>query len=672
MLIKIAIKPQILAPLMYNNYFSWPFSLVIKQQNYILQFETNLMYNCCLTCGASKTLPFLELILRQRTFDVLIIQAQAFSIKQKVLQLVLYNLHTKKEKVTKKVVEEKKEAEKQEDDEYVCEDEETSIRLKTPRGTRDYNPHEQGLRNEMMAIIKRNFDNSGGQYLETPVIELRDILMNKYGEDEKLIYELQLQDGAEELCLRYDLTVPLSRYVAMNRKKIKSPFKAARMGRVYRRDQPRMTKGRLREFWQCDYDIVRTAMPSHMRDLVFDDMEVIALICQTLMDLGVEDFVIKLNNRKILDVICGVKNEQVRAISSAIDKLDKREWNQVKEEMIEKGITAECAETIYAFVQIKGKPHEVLEQLKKNKDLQAYNKIPGIVSAAIEEFELLMELLQAYHGNIYLDKVCIDMSMVRGLDYYTGIILEAVFTDPRLAEDIGSISAGGRYDKLIQGFVPSQEFPCVGASIGFERIFSYLLEKHPGRSSTSTDILVCEVSGKNESVKDILYIERLKLLEELKLRNGFSCEIMNKFKPSFRDQINYAEDREIKWLVIIGEEELANNTVNLRRLTLVGDRVIIKSKDKKTNGQKGVIIAVEQPEDNDKAFFFYIKPDDPALQKISQSKDKPNGWKLTKKEIGQVIEQNKEETISELQITGLKRSELIAFLKARLPNSLTQ
>ena len=177
--------------------------------------------------------------------------------------------------------------------------------------------------------------------METPGFELRDGLMGKYGEDEKLIYDLAAQE-AEPLSLRYDLTVPLARYVATNRKNIKSPFKAARVGRVYRRDEPYMTKGRLREFWQCDFDIVRTAEPSNLLDLVLDDMEVVALTIQQLMDLlEGTSFVLLINNRKLLDAIldiCGVEGDKIRPIASAIDKLDKMQWECVKAEMIEKGI----------------------------------------------------------------------------------------------------------------------------------------------------------------------------------------------------------------------------------------------------------------------------------------------------------------------------------------------
>ncbi|ETO20651.1 hypothetical protein RFI_16569, partial [Reticulomyxa filosa] len=435
---------------------------------------------------------------------------------------------------------------------------------------------------------------------------------------------------------------------------------------------------RLREFWQCDFDIVRTVMPTNAKDLLWDDMEVLALISQTLMDLNVQRFIIKLNHRKLLDVIfdiCGVKREHVRSISSAIDKLDKRSWEEVRQEMIEKGVSLECANQLYSFVQIKGKA----------ENCSHYPDQPHAVAQILDELERVVKLLHAYHGDIYVDRLHLDLSMVRGLDYYTGLIFEACVesdananananADDNTSEAIGSIAAGGRYDKLIQDFVPSQQFPCIGASIGFERIFHYLLEERKKKNGGVTmfsnaplmQILVCEVSGKS-SVDDVLYLERLKLLEELKLHHGMHCETMNKFKPSFRDQISYAEDRNIKWLVILGEEELSQNIVNLRRLTLVGDRVLISSKNSEINGHTAVITVIEPTE---KAPFFYVTPDDPALLHKSKSPRSkhasPQAWKITKNEIAHVIEQNQEQTVSKLQTTGLPRGQLIDFLKHRL------
>ena len=306
------------------------------------------------------------------------------------------------------------------------EDEDTSMALKTAKGTRDYNAGEMAIREQMMGSIKNNFDKFGGQSMETPVFELRDILMDKYGEDEKLIYELEDQGGGESLCLRYDLTVPLARFTAMNRKNLKSPFKAARVGRVYRRDQPRMTKGRLREFWQCDFDIVRTGWDdekSNSLDLVLDDCEIIALVCQILTDLNFGGFKVLINNRKLLDAIleiCQVTKDLIRPISSAIDKLDKKEWNEVKQEMIEKGISGESAEKIYAFTKISGTPEKVLEQLRNNESLKGTN-VSKRSSDAIREFELLLQFLGEYNKE-FLNYVLIDMSMVCVFFYVCVII----------------------------------------------------------------------------------------------------------------------------------------------------------------------------------------------------------------------------------------------------------
>lgn len=447
-------------------------------------------------------------------------------------------------------------------------------KIKCPKGTRDYNRGDMIIRESMMRKIKNNFNKFGGQFMETPVFELRDVLMDKYGEDEKLIYDLAKQE-AEPLCLRYDLTVPLARYVAMNRRSLKSPFKAARVGRVYRRDQPYMSKGRLREFWQCDFDIVRTAEPKNKLDLVFDDMEIVALTIQQLIDVFKNTntaFILLINNRKLLDCvldICNVPTDKIRTISSAIDKLDKKEWAYVKEEMIGKGIDVECAEMIRRFTQINGTPDMVLKTLKNDEYILENQKVSDKSVEAIKELELLLKFLK-YYNEGYMKYIKIDMSMVRGLDYYTGIIIEAQFADKEIAEQYGSIAGGGRYDRLVERFVKTKEekYPCVGSSLGFERIFSYLKNTTCIDAGVSTDVLICELSQRNDGRELGLYCERLKLLNELRNISTLNVEIMNKIKPSFRDQINYCEQRKIKWMCIIGEDEIKNNTVNLRRLTL--------------------------------------------------------------------------------------------------------
>jgi len=510
------------------------------------------------------------------------------------------------------------------------------------------------IRERMMTSIKRNFNKFGGQLMESPVFELRSILMDKYGEDEQLIYDLAEQE-AEVLSMRYDLTVPLARFVAQNRKELRSPLKAARCGRVYRRDQPYMTKGRLREFWQCDFDIIRVADTAWMADaenradLVLDDMEIIALMIANLRDLlepvfakGQRPFIVRLNNRKLLDAIlavCSVPSDKVRAISSAIDKLDKKDWECVREEMVEKGIDAQSADKIRTFTAIRGPPGEVLEQLKTLPALQSEE-----AKSAIAEFESLLAFLDAYDSELmgYLE---IDMSMVRGLDYYTGIILEAQFADKTTASQFGSIAGGGRYDRLVSRFVTSssEQYPCVGASVGFERIFSFLKETQGIGVGVSSDVLICALGD------DVPTAERLKLLRLLRTETRLNAEIENRRAPKFRDQINYAEQREIRWMVIVGGDELKKGTVNLRRLTLKGDIIVTK------DGKRGEILGVVQ-KDGQKWPQFRVR--------ASDAKYKNKEWLLNKKQIKGVVQNGIE---LELQTKDLPRAELVAFFDKLYP-----
>lgn len=223
------------------------------------------------------------------------------------------------------------------------------FQLKVPKGTIDHKPAAALLRKKIFATLEGIFAKHGGELIDTPVFELRDILAGKYGEDSKLIYDLQDQGG--ELCsLRYDLTVPFARYVAMNGV---TSMKRYHIAKVYRRDQPVMSKGRMREFYQCDFDIAGTYDP------MVPDAEVLYILVEALNALEIGEFTIKLNHRKILDGIfelAGVPAEKTRMISSAVDKLDKLPWADVKKEMVvEKGLDPEIADRIGEYVGLKGK-----------------------------------------------------------------------------------------------------------------------------------------------------------------------------------------------------------------------------------------------------------------------------------------------------------------------------
>ena len=287
------------------------------------------------------------------------------------------------------------------------------------------------------------------------------MLVGKYGEDSKLIYDLADQ-GGELLSLRYDLTVPFARFLAMNSV---GNIKRFHIAKVYRRDQPQPARGRFREFYQCDFDVAGSFAP------MVADAEVITVAAEILSELPVGKFVIKLNHRKLLDAIfdlCGVPVEKFRPICSAVDKLDKMSWEEVKAEMVdEKGLAPEIADRIGTFVLHSGEPMLLWQQLTTEGKFSAHEQ----ASAAMADLKLLFDYLSAMGS---LPHVSFDLSLARGLDYYTGVIYEAVLIDGSVS--VGSIAAGGRYDNLVGMFSPVQT-PCVGVSIGVERVFAIMEKK---------------------------------------------------------------------------------------------------------------------------------------------------------------------------------------------------
>ncbi|XP_063460701.1 histidine--tRNA ligase, cytoplasmic isoform X1 [Pan paniscus] len=341
--------------------------------------------------------------------------------------------------------------------------------LKTPKGTRDYSPRQMAVREKVFDIIIRCFKRHGAEVIDTPVFELKETLMGKYGEDSKLIYDLKDQ-GGELLSLRYDLTVPFARYLAMNKL---TNIKRYHIAKVYRRDNPAMTRGRYREFYQCDFDIAGNFDP------MIPDAECLKIMCEILSSLQIGDFLVKVNDRRILDgmfAICGVSDSKFRTICSSVDKLDKVSWEEVKNEMVgEKGLAPEVADRIGDYVQQHGGVSLVEQLLQDPKLSQNKQALEGL-----GDLKLLFEYLTLFGID---DKISFDLSLARGLDYYTGVIYEAVLlqTPAQAGEEplgVGSVAAGGRYDGLVGMFDPKgRKVPCVGLSIGVERIFSIVEQR---------------------------------------------------------------------------------------------------------------------------------------------------------------------------------------------------
>ncbi|KAJ8981150.1 hypothetical protein NQ317_013815 [Molorchus minor] len=422
--------------------------------------------------------------------------------------------------------------------------------LKTAKGTRDFSPEQMALRLSVLDKIVSVFKKHGAETIDTPVFELKEVLTGKYGEDSKLIYDLKDQ-GGEILSLRYDLTVPFARYLAMN--KITN-IKRYHIAKVYRRDNPSISKGRYREFYQCDFDIAGAYDP------MIPDAECVKIVYEILTILNMPTFFIKINHRKLLDGMfeaCGVPKDSFRAICSAVDKLDKSPWEEVRKEMInEKGLTEECANKIGEYVQLNGKSDLVQKLLNDDKLSKNKSALEGL-----ESISLLLKYCEIYGT---LDKVLFDLSLARGLDYYTGVIYEAVLVGDELTGDdysVGSIAGGGRYDNLVGMFDPkNKEVPCVGVSIGVERLFAVmeakLVASNKKQRTTEVEVFVA-TAQKN------LLEERMKVCSEL-WDEGFKVEHSYKKNPKLLVQLQHCEEYGIPLAVILGESEIKNGVVKLR------------------------------------------------------------------------------------------------------------
>uniref|UniRef100_A0A8D0FZ78 histidine--tRNA ligase n=1 Tax=Sphenodon punctatus TaxID=8508 RepID=A0A8D0FZ78_SPHPU len=423
---------------------------------------------------------------------------------------------------------------------------------KTPKGTRDYSPKQMAVREKIFSLIISCFKRHGAEAIDTPVFELKENLMGQYEEEAKLIYDLK-DYGGELLSLRYDLTVPFTRYLAMNNI---TNMKRYHIAKVYRRDEAAMNKGRYREFYQCDFDI------AGQYDPMIPDSECLKIVHEILSTLQLGDFLIKISDWRILNGIlevCGVPDNKYRTICSTLDKLDKASWEDVKCEMVgEKGLAPEVADHIGKYVQLRG-GLGLVEQLLQDPKL-SQNKL---ATEGLEDIKLLFEYLTLFG---ITDQISFDLSLARGLDYYTGVIYEAVLLqqqndDQEELVGVGSVAGGGRYDGLVGTFNPKRrKVPCVGLSIGIERIF-YVIEQKAKASTekvrtTETQVFVA-------AAQKHFLAERLMLISEL-WDSGIKAEMMYKKNPSFLDQLHYCEQRGIPVVAIVGEQEMEDGIVKLR------------------------------------------------------------------------------------------------------------
>lgn len=481
--------------------------------------------------------------------------------------------------------------------------------LKVPKGTRDRNPFQMKVLENVFSTITKCFKGHDAVTIDTPVFELREVLTGKYGEDSKLIYDLQDQ-GGELLSLRYDLTVPFARYVAMN--KIKT-IKRYQIGKVYRRDQPAMTRGRYREFYQCDFDIAGDFGP------MIADSECLRIVYEILSELNLGEFVIKVNHRRLLDGLfraCNVPAEKFAATCSAVDKLDKAPWTEVERELLEdKGLSKSTVDAIGAYVLRSGGV-DLVDLLESDSCLMEQESAKVALSD--------MRLLLTYCNSLGLsDCVRFDLSLARGLDYYTGVIYEAVlkgFTyDPLAASSqaiaspltdqegdqkrnskkkskkkrsqcadqeaveqipdgqslaVGSVAGGGRYDGLVGMFDSAgTRVPCVGVSFGIERLLAISealtasnMKQSVSSRPTETEVMVAS-AHKGLITKRLEFCRRL---WDAKIKATFS----HKLNPKLLDQLQYCESTGIPLAIILGDSELERGVVKLRSVATREEREV--------------------------------------------------------------------------------------------------
>ncbi|HEU4792367.1 MAG TPA: histidine--tRNA ligase [Nitrolancea sp.] len=407
------------------------------------------------------------------------------------------------------------------------------------KGMRDFLPEQMLLREQIIGTLRAVFQRYGFEPIETPVVEYLETLTGKYGEDEKLIYQFK-DRGDRSVGLRYDLTVPLARYIANHRSKLTFPFKRYHIAPVFRADRPQA--GRYREFWQGDVDIIGT------RSMIAD-AELIAVWAEVLTALNVPNFVVQISHRRLLQSLAefaGVPSEQAATVYRAIDKLAKIGREGVREEMIRAGIPAASAEKILDLVELQGSPQEVLPELRARLAGSA------MAEAALADLESLFQYLATLP--IGSHQYALDPALARGLDYYTGPVFEVTVKEP----NIGSLGGGGRYDHLIGMFL-GEEIPATGASLGLERLHDVIAElKLLETPRTVSRVLVTIFSEE-------LTVESLGLVTCLR-QAGISAEVYLGGKYKLGDQLQYAGKKGIPLAAIAGPDEVQAGTVTLRHM----------------------------------------------------------------------------------------------------------
>ncbi|KKR37255.1 MAG: Histidyl-tRNA synthetase [Candidatus Yanofskybacteria bacterium GW2011_GWF1_44_227] len=420
-------------------------------------------------------------------------------------------------------------------------DKQATIDPQLASGFKDYLPEDMIPRQKMFDSIRTVFERWGFVPLDTPGLEREEIITGGDPNFKMNIFRVRLNEGDDKYALRFDLTVPLARVVAAY-PDIKKPFKRYQTGKVWRGERPQA--GRYREFVQFDADTVGSAS-------MLADAEIVAIMCETMPALGIENFLVRVNNRKILNGLAqyaGFDMNKISAVLRAIDKLDKQGWDKVSVELAgEKiGLNQDQIAAIKKFIDLK-----VEGQIETLNAVQELMVNSPIAMQGISELREIAGYLNAMA--VPTDKWKIDLSVARGLGYYTGPVFETVLTD---LLEIGSVFSGGRYDGLVQKF-STASVPATGASVGVDRLFAAMTKLGLiTQSRTVSDVIVLNF---DKSVQDLCLATAA-----IVRSSGIKTEIFIDGDKKMRDQLGYVSDKGIPLVVIIGPEEVSKNVVQLK------------------------------------------------------------------------------------------------------------
>ena len=401
-------------------------------------------------------------------------------------------------------------------------------------------PNEQILFDQIKQTIEDSYKTFGFLPIDTPIIELSEVLLAKAGgETEKQIY--RFERGDTDLSLRFDLTVPLAKYVAKNYGNLSFPFRRYQIGKVYRGEKAQ--KGRYREFYQCDIDIIG----DETLDII-NDAELPSIIYFTFKKLGFDDFTIKINNRKILNGLyesIGQKDNSVE-IMRIIDKIDKIGVQAVEEELKKLGISEDVIDKIISFIKIDGSSDEKIDKLEALKiENEVYRQ-------GVRELKDVVKYVRMF--GIPENNFTVDLTIARGLDYYTGTVYETFLNDYR---ELGSVCSGGRYENLAENYT-DKKLPGVGVSIGLTRLFYKLNELNiikADKKSISDILIIPMTENLQVPIKLATELRKLKVNTEIYLNN-----------KKIKAKMKYANKLEIPYVIVIGDDEISSGKIKVKNM----------------------------------------------------------------------------------------------------------